>query len=228
MGMAAAELSDIVVLTSDNPRSEDPLSIMNDAMVGIRRFDTPHIVEPDREKAIRRAIESAGPGDVVLLAGKGHETYQVLKDRTIAFDDREVARNILGGLVMGKKRREMPGKPGEPLPAADAQPRSWWRRSSMSSMWPPVKKRRCGFGNWRTRHHCGSVSLRPRARWERRPRLRAKCVRSASIRERCSRGTCSLRFRAMFTTGTRFVDDVLDSGASAAVVHQDLGTNDPV
>jgi UDP-N-acetylmuramoyl-L-alanyl-D-glutamate--2,6-diaminopimelate ligase len=97
MGMAAAEHSDFVVLTSDNPRSEDPLDIMNDAMVGIRRFDKPCIAEPDREKAIRRAIEEASPGDVVLLAGKGHETYQVLKDHTIAFDDREVARKVLRG-----------------------------------------------------------------------------------------------------------------------------------
>jgi UDP-N-acetylmuramoyl-L-alanyl-D-glutamate--2,6-diaminopimelate ligase len=97
MGMAAAEKSDFVVLTSDNPRSEDPLAIMNDALVGIRRSDTPHIIEPDREKAIRRAIEQAGPGDVVLLAGKGHETYQVLKDKVIDFDDREVARRVLRG-----------------------------------------------------------------------------------------------------------------------------------
>ncbi|HLH39126.1 MAG TPA: UDP-N-acetylmuramoyl-L-alanyl-D-glutamate--2,6-diaminopimelate ligase [Bryobacteraceae bacterium] len=95
MGMAAAELSDFVVLTSDNPRSEDPLDIMNDAMVGIRRYDTPHVAEPDREKAIRIAIGEAKPGDVVLLAGKGHETYQVLKDRTIHFDDRETARAVL-------------------------------------------------------------------------------------------------------------------------------------
>ena len=95
MGMAAAELSDFVVLTSDNPRSEDPLDIMNDAMVGLRRFDTPHVAEPDRAKAIRRALEEAKPGDVVLLAGKGHETYQILKDRTIDFDDRETAREIL-------------------------------------------------------------------------------------------------------------------------------------
>jgi UDP-N-acetylmuramoyl-L-alanyl-D-glutamate--2,6-diaminopimelate ligase len=101
MGMAAAEASDLVVLTSDNPRSEDPFAIMNDALVGIRRFDTPHIVEPDREKAIRRAIEAAGPGDVVILAGKGHETYQVLKDRTIPFDDREVAKAILKGFGYG-------------------------------------------------------------------------------------------------------------------------------
>lgn len=101
MGMAAAELSDYVVLTSDNPRSEDPLGIINDAMVGLRRFDTAHLAEPDRGKAIRKAIEQAQPGDVVLLAGKGHETYQVLKDRTIDFDDREVARAVLRSMGYG-------------------------------------------------------------------------------------------------------------------------------
>ncbi len=95
MGMAAAELSDYVVLTSDNPRSEDPLAIMNDAMVGLRRFDTPHLAEPDRERAIKSAIAAAEPGDVVILAGKGHETYQILKDGPIPFDDREVARRVL-------------------------------------------------------------------------------------------------------------------------------------
>jgi len=95
MGMAAAELSDFVVLTSDNPRSEDPLAIMNDAMVGLRRFDTRHVAEPDRGRAIQLAIQEAQPGDVVLLAGKGHETYQILKDRTIHFDDRETAREVL-------------------------------------------------------------------------------------------------------------------------------------
>lgn len=95
MGMAAGELSDFVVLTSDNPRSEDPLDIINDALVGLRRFDTPHVAEPDRAKAIRIALEEAKPGDVVLLAGKGHEPYQVLKDRTIHFDDREAAREVL-------------------------------------------------------------------------------------------------------------------------------------
>jgi UDP-N-acetylmuramoyl-L-alanyl-D-glutamate--2,6-diaminopimelate ligase len=95
MGQAAAEKSDLVILTSDNPRSEDPLDIMNDALVGLRRYDTPHLVEPDRTTAIQRAIEQALPGDVVILAGKGHENYQVLKDRTIPFDDREVARKLL-------------------------------------------------------------------------------------------------------------------------------------
>jgi UDP-N-acetylmuramoyl-L-alanyl-D-glutamate--2,6-diaminopimelate ligase len=95
MAQAAAQASDYVVLTSDNPRSEDPLGIMNDALVGLRRFDTPHTIEPDRAKAIRAALQEARPGDIVILAGKGHETYQVLKDRVIHFDDREVARDVL-------------------------------------------------------------------------------------------------------------------------------------
>ena len=97
MGQAAAEASDLVVLTSDNPRSEDPIAIMNDALVGIRRVDVPHIIEPDRETAIRRALGEAQAGDIVILAGKGHEPYQVLKDRTIDFDDRNVAREVLKG-----------------------------------------------------------------------------------------------------------------------------------
>jgi UDP-N-acetylmuramoyl-L-alanyl-D-glutamate--2,6-diaminopimelate ligase len=95
MGMAAAEGSDFVVLTSDNPRSEDPLAIINDALVGLRRYDVPHLIEPDRGKAIRAAIGEAREGDIVILAGKGHETYQVFKDQTIHFDDREVARKAL-------------------------------------------------------------------------------------------------------------------------------------
>jgi UDP-N-acetylmuramoyl-L-alanyl-D-glutamate--2,6-diaminopimelate ligase len=97
MGQAAAEASDFVVLTSDNPRSEDPLAIMNDALVGIRRVDVKYLVEPDRAIAIGRAIEEARAGDIVILAGKGHEPYQVLKDRTIPFDDRAVAREVLKG-----------------------------------------------------------------------------------------------------------------------------------
>jgi len=97
MGQAAAEASDFVVLTSDNPRSEDPLAIMNDALVGIRRTDVPHVVEPDRATAIARALQEAREGDIVILAGKGHENYQVLKDKTIPFDDRAVAREVLEG-----------------------------------------------------------------------------------------------------------------------------------
>ncbi len=107
MGVAAGELSDYVVLTSDNPRSEDPLAIMNDAMVGLSRFDTPHVAEPDRERAIKKAIETAGPGDVVILAGKGHETYQILRDGPIPFDDREVARRVLRSFGYGKTARKV-------------------------------------------------------------------------------------------------------------------------
>jgi len=95
MGETAAELSDFVVFTSDNPRSEDPLAIITDALAGFEGREVPHLVEPDREKAIRFAVAEARPGDIVILAGKGHETYQVLRDRTIPFDDREVARRIL-------------------------------------------------------------------------------------------------------------------------------------
>ena len=95
MGEAAGSLSDVVVLTSDNPRSEDPLRIINDVVVGLQKVNAKYHVEPDRERAVALAIEEAQPGDIVLLAGKGHETYQVLRDTTIEFDDREKAREIL-------------------------------------------------------------------------------------------------------------------------------------
>jgi UDP-N-acetylmuramoyl-L-alanyl-D-glutamate--2,6-diaminopimelate ligase len=95
MGEAAGSLSDMVVLTSDNPRGEDPLRIINDVVVGLQKVNAKYRVEPDREHALAIAIEAAQPGDIVLLAGKGHETYQVLRDGTIEFDDREKARAIL-------------------------------------------------------------------------------------------------------------------------------------
>jgi UDP-N-acetylmuramoyl-L-alanyl-D-glutamate--2,6-diaminopimelate ligase len=95
MGEVAGSLSDMVVLTSDNPRSEDPLRIINDVVVGLQKVNAKYRVEPDREQALAMALEEARPGDVVLLAGKGHETYQVLRDGTIEFDDRERARAIL-------------------------------------------------------------------------------------------------------------------------------------
>jgi len=95
MGEAAGRLSDIVVLTSDNPRSEDPLLIINDAIVGLQRTGTKFLVEPDRERAIEIALDQARSGDIVLLAGKGHETTQILRDRTIDFDDRQMARQML-------------------------------------------------------------------------------------------------------------------------------------
>ena len=95
MGEAAGNLSDMVVLTSDNPRSEDPLRIINDVLVGLQKTGKKYRVEADRGKAIEIALDEARPGDIVLLAGKGHETYQVLKEGTIDFDDRQVARQKL-------------------------------------------------------------------------------------------------------------------------------------
>jgi len=95
MGEIAGHSSDAVVLTSDNPRSEDPLRIINDVVVGLQKTKTKYVIEPDRSAAIERALDEARPGDIVLLAGKGHETYQVLRDRTIDFDDREMARRSL-------------------------------------------------------------------------------------------------------------------------------------
>lgn len=113
MGQAAGELSDFVVLTSDNPRHEDPLMIINDALVGVRRTDVRHVVEADRERAIRRAIEEAAPGDIVLLTGKGHETYQQVGDEKRPFDDRLKAREILrsyGYQQKAKAKREANGR----------------------------------------------------------------------------------------------------------------------
>jgi UDP-N-acetylmuramoyl-L-alanyl-D-glutamate--2,6-diaminopimelate ligase len=95
MGRAAAEGSDLVVLTSDNPRSEDPLAIIDEALAGVRETATECIVEPDRVAAIELAIRAARAGDIVLLAGKGHEKVQILRDRTIPFDDVAVAARVL-------------------------------------------------------------------------------------------------------------------------------------
>jgi UDP-N-acetylmuramoyl-L-alanyl-D-glutamate--2,6-diaminopimelate ligase len=95
MGEAAGSLSDLVLLTSDNPRGEDPLRIINDVVVGLQRVNAKYRVEPDRGQALTAALEEARPGDIVLLAGKGHEAYQVLAQGTVDFDDREKAREIL-------------------------------------------------------------------------------------------------------------------------------------
>ncbi len=95
MGRAAAEGSDLVVLTSDNPRSEEPMAIIGEALAGVRETTTECIVEPDRAAAIAIAIRAARAGDIVLLAGKGHEKVQILRDRTVPFDDVVVAENSL-------------------------------------------------------------------------------------------------------------------------------------
>jgi UDP-N-acetylmuramoyl-L-alanyl-D-glutamate--2,6-diaminopimelate ligase len=95
MGEAAGRGSDFVVLTSDNPRSEDPRIIINDALVGLQKTGTKYTVEADRHKAITLAIREARPGDIVLLAGKGHEKVQVTREGSHSFDDMEVASEAL-------------------------------------------------------------------------------------------------------------------------------------
>ncbi|HEY1265467.1 MAG TPA: UDP-N-acetylmuramoyl-L-alanyl-D-glutamate--2,6-diaminopimelate ligase, partial [Terriglobales bacterium] len=95
MGEAAGKGSDLIILTSDNPRSEDPLAIINDAVVGLQRSGAKYKTEPDRKAAIAMGIQAANPGDIVLLAGKGHEKVQVLREGSIPFDDVEVARQVL-------------------------------------------------------------------------------------------------------------------------------------
>ena len=95
MGEAAGKGSDMVILTSDNPRSEDPLAIMNDAVPGLQKSGAKYFMEPDRGKAIAFGLQQAAPGDIVLLAGKGHEKMQVTQQGTIPFDDVEAARGSL-------------------------------------------------------------------------------------------------------------------------------------
>ena len=95
MGEAAGRGSDYVIITSDNPRSEDPMAIIDDAKPGLEKTGTEFVVEPDRRRAIDLALHKAGPGDIVLLAGKGHEKTQTTRDGVILFDDALVARELL-------------------------------------------------------------------------------------------------------------------------------------
>ena len=108
MGAAAGAGSDYVVATSDNPRSEDPLAIISEIEPGLKSSGVKFTIEPDRTAAIKTAIEAAEPGDVVLIAGKGHEKVQILNEGTIPFDDTEVARTVLQelGARMGYGREQ--------------------------------------------------------------------------------------------------------------------------
>lgn len=95
MGKIGCELSDIAIITSDNPRSEEPMDIINDIVKSLN-YDN-FVIEVNRKEAIRKAMNMALEGDVIVIAGKGHETYQILKDETIHFDEREVVYDILEG-----------------------------------------------------------------------------------------------------------------------------------
>jgi UDP-N-acetylmuramoyl-L-alanyl-D-glutamate--2,6-diaminopimelate ligase len=95
----AADRADQVIVTSDNPRSEDPLEIINATVAGVPDdYRGSVVIEPDRRNAIAVALQIARSGDVVLIAGKGHETTQTIGDRVVPFDDRQVARAELGAL----------------------------------------------------------------------------------------------------------------------------------
>jgi UDP-N-acetylmuramoyl-L-alanyl-D-glutamate--2,6-diaminopimelate ligase len=113
MGEAAGKGSDFVVLTSDNPRSEDPLAIINDALVGLQKSGAKYSMEPDRRKAIALAFQQATPGDIVLLAGKGHEKVQITREGTIPFDDVDVACENLQALGYDCKRAAKAGTAGK-------------------------------------------------------------------------------------------------------------------
>jgi len=103
MGYAAGEGSDLVIATSDNPRSEDPRAILAEIEPALKATSTPYTVEPDRASAIHLALRSAQPDDVVLIAGKGHEKEQILADHTVPFDDSEVALAALRNLGYGRE-----------------------------------------------------------------------------------------------------------------------------
>ncbi|SHH38084.1 UDP-N-acetylmuramoyl-L-alanyl-D-glutamate--2,6-diaminopimelate ligase [Clostridium grantii] len=94
MGEIGATIADIAIITSDNPRSEEPMDIINDVLAGVPK-DAKFIVEENRKEAIKKAIRLAQKGDVIVIAGKGHEDYQILKDKTIDFDERIVVKEIL-------------------------------------------------------------------------------------------------------------------------------------
>lgn len=95
MGEVAGKHSDLAIITSDNPRTEDPLEIISQIEEGIKNTDCPYLVVSDRREAIHTAIKKAKAGDVVLIAGKGHETYQIIGNDKFHFDDREIAREAL-------------------------------------------------------------------------------------------------------------------------------------
>jgi UDP-N-acetylmuramoyl-L-alanyl-D-glutamate--2,6-diaminopimelate ligase len=111
MGEASGRLSDLTILTNDNPRQEDPLKIISDIVVGLQKSRGRYLIEPDREKAIGMAFDEARAGDLVLLAGKGHEDYQILADRTLPWDDRKVAQQALRqrGFEGAEEHRETSG-----------------------------------------------------------------------------------------------------------------------
>jgi len=102
MGEIAARLADIVILTNDNPRSEDPLRIVNDILVGVQKASGSYLIELDRTRAFQRAFEMAAAGDIVLLAGIGHQPEQIFRDYVVPWNEQETARTLLRQMGFGK------------------------------------------------------------------------------------------------------------------------------
>ncbi|MHC1682528.1 MAG: UDP-N-acetylmuramoyl-L-alanyl-D-glutamate--2,6-diaminopimelate ligase [Clostridiaceae bacterium] len=98
MGEIGSRLSDIAIVTSDNPRSEEPMEIINDILEGINKDN--YLIEENRRSAIKKAMETAKKGDVIVIAGKGHEDYQIIKDKVIHFDEREVVQSLIKELYL--------------------------------------------------------------------------------------------------------------------------------
>ena len=95
MGEVSSKLADLTVVTSDNPRNEEPMDIINDILIGVHKADGEYVTIPDRKEAIKYCMEHAGAGDIVILAGKGHEDYQEIKGKKYPMDERVLIREIL-------------------------------------------------------------------------------------------------------------------------------------
>ena len=97
MGEVSSTLSDLTVVTSDNPRFEEPMDIINDILIGVRKGPGKYVTIPDRKEAIKYCIENAEEGDIIILAGKGHEDYQEIKGIKYPMDERDLIADILAG-----------------------------------------------------------------------------------------------------------------------------------
>jgi UDP-N-acetylmuramyl-tripeptide synthetase len=143
MGETAARLSDVVIVTSDNPRTEDPEAIIQDIEVGLKRVGRPYSKIVDRREAIHRAIDEGQSGDIVVLAGKGHETYQILKGGPIPFDDREVAREAIA-----QRLKTQDPRPRTEDGSEDRGSKIEDRNRSMSILDPPSSTLGFRRGSW--------------------------------------------------------------------------------
>ena len=97
MGEVSSKLADLTVVTSDNPRNEEPMDIINDISIGVHKADGEYVTIPDRKEAIKYCMEHAGAGDIIILAGKGHEDYQEIKGVKHHMDERDLIQEIIEG-----------------------------------------------------------------------------------------------------------------------------------